>query len=66
MTLRLTVVTLMIGLFGLAMSALAQHATEGGGNTLASLAGQDCHYQTGVVCQIERNHDFNAPQNRIW
>ncbi|MBO0904690.1 hypothetical protein [Jiella sonneratiae] len=53
---RLTILTIVIALFGLGMSYLAQrggsHAK--GGNFVASLSGGSCDYTSGTVCRINR------------
>ncbi|HEX2018532.1 MAG TPA: hypothetical protein VGO17_06295 [Aurantimonas sp.] len=54
MVTRLTVTTVLIALFGIALSALAQNATLRPGSAFASIAGADCKYSTGIVCPIER------------
>ncbi|RFC65198.1 hypothetical protein DYI37_04955 [Fulvimarina endophytica] len=51
---RLSFVTVLIALFGMAMSALAQNTVSRPGSALASVSGDRCDYTQGIVCNIER------------
>ena len=51
---RLTIVTTLIGLFGLGLSYLAQQSPVTTGSAVASAGGSNCDYTRGIVCQIER------------
>ncbi|MDY8109991.1 hypothetical protein U0C82_12660 [Fulvimarina sp. 2208YS6-2-32] len=51
---RLSFFTVLIALFGMAMSALAQNTVERSGSALASVSGDRCDYTQGIVCTIER------------
>ncbi|MCQ0987182.1 hypothetical protein [Jiella marina] len=52
---RLTAVTLLIALFGMGMSYLAQRSTPWEGDRfLASTSGGDCDYSRGMICRIDR------------
>ncbi|MER0239970.1 hypothetical protein [Fulvimarina sp. MAC8] len=51
---RLSFVTALIALFGMAMSALAQNTVERPNSAVASIAGDRCDYAQGIVCKIER------------
>ncbi|EAU40645.1 hypothetical protein FP2506_02924 [Fulvimarina pelagi HTCC2506] len=51
---RLSFVTTLIALFGMAMSALAQNTVERPNSAVASIAGDHCDYTQGIVCKIER------------
>lgn len=51
---RLSFVTVLIALFGVALSALAQNTVERAGSSIASASGDRCDYTQGIVCKIER------------
>ncbi|MBP0616422.1 hypothetical protein [Jiella mangrovi] len=52
---RLVVLTLLIALFGIAMSYLVQGSTAGTPTSfVASLSGGSCDYSSGKVCRINR------------
>lgn len=54
MVTRLTIITAMIGFFGIALSFAAQITASRPGSAFASVSGGDCNYVTGVVCPLER------------
>ncbi|MBO0662299.1 hypothetical protein LQ948_06580 [Jiella sp. MQZ9-1] len=61
---RLTVLTILIALFGVAMSYLAQRPTPGDPNSfVASISGGSCDYTAGTLCRIQRNQ--NQPQGQV-
>ena len=51
---RLSFVTVVIALFGFAMTSFAQHSVGRTGSAVASFAGEGCNYTQGIVCSIER------------
>ncbi|MCE7029111.1 hypothetical protein [Jiella avicenniae] len=52
---RLTVLTILIALFGLGMSYLAQRTTQATSTSfVASVSGGTCDYSSGTLCRINR------------
>lgn len=51
---RLSFVTVLIALFGFAMTSFAQHSVGRADSAVASFAGEGCNYTQGIVCSIER------------
>tara|TARA_R110002020_G_scaffold234074_2_gene445906 strand:- start:68 stop:424 length:357 start_codon:yes stop_codon:yes gene_type:complete len=52
---RLTVMTILIALFGLGMSYVAQRAAPATSNSfVASVSGGTCDYSSGTLCRINR------------
>lgn len=54
MVTRLTIATVLIAFFGIALSFAAQNTASRPGSAFASVGGGDCNYVTGVVCPLER------------
>lgn len=53
---RLTVLTILIALFGLGMSYVVQRTTPTMGNSfVASVSGGTCDYSSGTLCRINRS-----------
>ncbi|TFF25384.1 hypothetical protein E3C22_08490 [Jiella endophytica] len=53
---RLVAITLLIALFGIAMSTLAQRSTPGQSTSfVASISGGTCDYASGKLCRINRS-----------
>lgn len=52
---RLTVLTILIALFGLGMSYVAQRTIPSKANSfVASVSGGTCDYSSGTLCRINR------------